>query len=780
LLDLMARAVRVEMERLDFSCERRSGGKRRGARLPVPPNARPATDSGEATPIDERAATPSPGANQAAPATPEPELPEIAKKADDLEEIKKAVEDAATVGGTLWFSYLFVLFYLAVAAGAVTHADLFFENPVKLPFLNIELPLLAFFFLAPILFLIVHAYTLVHLVMLSDKAKRFHEVLHRQIGGADRAAIRAGLQRQLPSNIFVQFLAGPPDVRASLFGSLLRGIAWTTLVVAPVLLLLMMQIQFLPYHSSFITWTHRLALLADLILVWWLWREILSGRAADGRRRPASPEWMTAGFMLSLAVLLFATTVATFPGEWQEAGLPSAQIFPKIDASRSANDGSAQPKEWSFGAWIASWRDWAVKSKKVSLHEWVFNSPVDDTTRRRWLPLSSTLVLPGLNIYEGLKIDDPEKVKGRNWVFRARGRDLKGAIFDLAILPKVDFKGAGLEAARLESAQLQDARLDDAELQGASLSNARLQGASLVGAQLQRASLSVAQLQGASLAGAQLQGASLVGAELQGASLGCEQLGDLGEKCAQLQGASLADAQLQGASLDRAQLQGASLVRAQLQGASLQAAILEATDLSSAWLWRTNTEAQSGAPKPATIRLSAVSWAPSWKDYFGDPHTWDDKAYQDLRKSIEDLPTGYRRDQALKNIGRLDCASPDKTLAACKPDLADSPPPEAAAWRQILEAAAPVDDEAYALALAKVLKELVCSGGDEAVHVVRGLGVRRRLIAAGGVASVAVSDLIDDLANKDSKNCLVSAALTDADRATLLRIKQEAMKDVGK
>ena len=49
-----------------------------------------------------------------------------------------------------------------------------FENPVKLPFLNIELPLLAFF-LAPILFLIVHAYTLVHLVMLTDKAKRFDQ-----------------------------------------------------------------------------------------------------------------------------------------------------------------------------------------------------------------------------------------------------------------------------------------------------------------------------------------------------------------------------------------------------------------------------------------------------------------------------------------------------------------------------------------------------------------------------------------------------------------------------
>src|ERR1700730_10559518 len=48
-------------------------------------------------------------------------LPAIAAKADDLEEIKKSVEDAASVSGGLWLSYLFVLSYIAIAAGAVTH-----------------------------------------------------------------------------------------------------------------------------------------------------------------------------------------------------------------------------------------------------------------------------------------------------------------------------------------------------------------------------------------------------------------------------------------------------------------------------------------------------------------------------------------------------------------------------------------------------------------------------------------------------------------------------------
>ncbi len=47
----------------------------------------------------------------------------------------------------------------------------------------------------------------------------------------------------------------------------------------------MMQVQFLPFHSRFIAWTQRLALIADLVLIWWLWGKILSGRETDKRRR---------------------------------------------------------------------------------------------------------------------------------------------------------------------------------------------------------------------------------------------------------------------------------------------------------------------------------------------------------------------------------------------------------------------------------------------------------------------------------------------------------------
>ncbi len=155
------------------------------------------------------------------PPAPDPEIIEkFAKQAHDLDAVRKSVEDAASVSAGLWLSYLFVLLYIGIAAGAVTHRDLLLESPVKLPFLSVDLPLIAFFVLAPILFIISHAYTLMHFVMLAAKVGVFDAELRAQLGDAPET--REGLRRQLPSNIFVQFLAGSREVRSGVMGFLLR------------------------------------------------------------------------------------------------------------------------------------------------------------------------------------------------------------------------------------------------------------------------------------------------------------------------------------------------------------------------------------------------------------------------------------------------------------------------------------------------------------------------------------------------------------------------------
>jgi hypothetical protein len=183
----------------------------------------------------------------------------FATKATDLDALRTAVVDAAGVGYGLWFSYLFALLYFAIAAGSVTHRDLLLENPVKLPFLNVELPLKAVFVLGPLVFLVVHAYVLLHFLLLAGKVGAFHTELQKQISGDEQEAQlrRQQLRRQLPSNIFVQFLAGPREVREGVVGFLLESVAWISLVAGPIGLLVLFQLQFLPYHSEWITWWQR-------------------------------------------------------------------------------------------------------------------------------------------------------------------------------------------------------------------------------------------------------------------------------------------------------------------------------------------------------------------------------------------------------------------------------------------------------------------------------------------------------------------------------------------
>jgi len=157
---------------------------------------------------------------------------------------------------------------------------------------------------------------------------------------------------------------------------------------------------------------------------------------------------------------------------------------------------------------------------------------------------------------------------------------LQGANLSEAQLEGADLSEAQLEGADLSSAHLQGADLSEAQLEGADLSEAELQGADLSWAHLQGADLSEAQLQGVYLSEAQLQGADLKSAQLQGADLSWAQLQGAYLKVAQLQGADLSEAQLQGADLSWAQLQGANLSEAELQGAIFYLTSIEGTLVS--------------------------------------------------------------------------------------------------------------------------------------------------------------------------------------------------------
>src|SRR5438034_972931 len=50
-------------------------------------------------------------------------------------------------------------------------------------------------------------------------------------------------------------------------GFFLHGMSWLTLVLMPVLLLTYVQLVFLPFHDTTITWMHRLTVLADILVL---------------------------------------------------------------------------------------------------------------------------------------------------------------------------------------------------------------------------------------------------------------------------------------------------------------------------------------------------------------------------------------------------------------------------------------------------------------------------------------------------------------------------------
>ncbi len=362
-------------------------------------------------------------------------------------------------------------------------------------------------------------------------------------------------------------------------------------------------------------------------------------------------------------------------------------------------------------------------------------------------------------------------------------------MFNGADLTKADLTGAQLQdasliAARLQGAslvrtQLQGGSLDQAELQGASLDEAQLQGASFKEAQLQGASLDQAELQGAVLDDAQLKGASLKRAQLQVASLFQAELQGASLWWANLQGASLLNSELEGVSLEGAHLEGAVLIGARLQGAVLDGATINETDFAGTILWRTYWAWAAKDPTElGAIRLDGVMWNSAWKPkeklklFFFlansraalKAYPWDAKAYAELRDlMINSIPEGKMRDAALQRIERLDCTSKDKSLASCDP--AAKLPRDVLYWQKKL-AQTNVDYAAYAKALATELWGLVCVKDVSAVYILRGI-IQSKLLLVAGPKALEIVNFIT------SKDCPVSAWLTDDDKAKLLTIKQK-------
>jgi hypothetical protein len=230
---------------------------------------------------------------------------------EEAEALAAALNHSAERVQTLWFSFLTFMLYLAIAAGTTTHRMLFLEEPLNLPVLNIKLPLLGFYILTPIIFVVFHFYMLLNLVLLARTAKSFEDALARAF--PEDGEPRENFRMRIENTLFVQLLVGGRLEREGINARLLSWMALITLALAPVALLLMFEIKFLPYHSEAITWLHRGLLALDLALVWTLWPGYRSGWGV--RLWPKATWWLVVPGVGSAVALAYAVLVATFPDE---------------------------------------------------------------------------------------------------------------------------------------------------------------------------------------------------------------------------------------------------------------------------------------------------------------------------------------------------------------------------------------------------------------------------------------------------------------------------------
>jgi uncharacterized protein YjbI with pentapeptide repeats len=518
----------------------------------------------------------------------------------------EAVNRSSDSANAAWLIYLALVSYLLITIAGISHKDLLLNSDIALPILQVKIELTRFFLFAPILLVLIHMGLIGQLVLLARKTLEFAASI-RMLETTDQRT--HPLRLELDNFFFVQAIAGPE--RSRIVGFLLHGMSWLTLVVMPVILLLYVQLVFLPYHDVTITWVHRLALAADIALLVFigvfLWRLETSFFRAFWRTSVHHPISLAFTAVLLAAVAAFSLLVATVPGETIDGSVRQADLRGGGYVFGYAMPGLGGPPE---GALLGIFH----RNLNVTDMDLVVDKDV--------APGEPSLNLRGRDLrFARLDRTDLHQadmtganLEGASFV----GADLRGVWMGCADLNQlllgnsrragrcVSARGASFLKARLSDAKmvgidLRDSRLEEAQLEGAQLAHGLLTGASFASARLDRADLTGAWLQGANFLLASLQGADLSGAK--------PQLADF--TSAGMQGANLSLASLEGAVLRDAELEGANMQMAALLGADMRGTKVQGSDLTGASVWRATSP---GGDSPAFSDMAQIVVRPPSED----------------------------------------------------------------------------------------------------------------------------------------------------------------------
>jgi hypothetical protein len=492
-------------------------------------------------------------------ATGQQEIPPGLKKTGPEPLLEAANRASERVAG-VHLAFMAVCVYVLAIVFGTTDLDLLLGKGVRLPVVNVDVPLVGFYAFAPFIVVLVHFNLLLQLQLLSRKLFAFEAAAPPEAGPG-------GLRDRLHIFPYTYYLVGRPS---PLVQPLLGLMVSITLVLLPLVTLLVLQLWFLAYQGEAVTWGQRGAIWLDIAMIVILWPLILDPQddwggywgelmAEQGPWRWAwlpfalllggfvlllfSAKW-TDYFRVGLVLLLVSALVMMLLRGWQpsprflkaSAACLMAAVLLAVAIYLSGQKPQLQlfflpgpllllllavlwqPKapRGSLALLITLWLGLllplAFQVNGGGLERLVVRLQPGPTT-----PFAATMFSEvflqdyrRLSLNEQVLLKTPPKpetlalIRSGHWQeglkqiepLNLRGRHLRQAKMARVILLGADLRGAQLQGANLVGAQLQGANLEEAELQGADLLGAQLQGADLFKAQLQGADLREANLYG--------------------------------------------------------------------------------------------------------------------------------------------------------------------------------------------------------------------------------------------------------------------------------------------
>ncbi len=574
----------------------------------------------------------------------------------------------------LHIGFMAVCAYNLVVAFSTTDMDLLVGKGVTLPVVDVEVSIVAFYVIVPYVIVLMHFNLLLQLQMLSQKLYAYDTAAQSPKTNSAENDPPSEPKDPVSASKFPANLALADGLNVFPYSYYLVG--WTsqwmhrclgavvgiTILLLPLFTLLILQLRFLAYQNPWYTWSQRVAVLADVAIVIYLWPKIMSREDSwrDYWRRLTRDIWICKIPTFICASLWMAWFYRLFARD--------ASVEDNLVTFFNDNEGLAEmvrsnvsetpdvPLLFTFflvGISLVGivvffkWRNryckcseiqgilpyllvimigipmpLALVAKGEGFEKWWGETNFSESPRVKRF---RTLNLTGQAIFT--KSVQPETVEN----LRRGGVDTKQALSRVA---PVDLKSRGLRGAMLTNAVLTGADLSNANLTGAYLYAAHLEYANLDRAILEGVSAEQAHLDGAILSHAKLKDACFYQADLEGTFLKESETNFADFDSANLMGADLTKSNLNDANFRSAKLQGANFFHAELSNTNFKFALLRATDITM------KTEHE---PTPENLILASLSACQKQQKNASKRFT--------LRP--EKIPEQEPKDMYIKNIGAV-------------------------------------------------------------------------------------------------------------------------------